>query len=96
MNRMEIDPNRREQRTIMVFLRDRERDIGTAVKTKGDWVGGRFDPTPWSAGEYRCDSVRGRLLYVGGEYAPGISRFVVERILLWDTGEFVYSETGER
>jgi hypothetical protein len=39
--------------------------------------------------------VRGRLPYMTGEYAPGTTRFVVERILTWDSGELLYSEIGE-
>jgi hypothetical protein len=87
-------PGEHEQRTIMVFLRDTERGLGTGYKTQGEWIGGVFDPSPWSNGELRCDSVRGPLLHMGGDYLRGTSRFVVERIVVWDTGETVYSETG--
>lgn len=85
----------REQRTVVVFLRDRERGLGTGYKTRAEWIGGEFDDSPWRQGEFRCDSVRGRMLYNGGEYPAGETRFTIERIVVWDTGETVYSETGD-
>jgi hypothetical protein len=30
-----------------------------------------------------------------GEHAAGTTRFVIERILTWETGELLYSEVGE-
>jgi hypothetical protein len=81
-----------EERTIVVFFHDTLRDLVTAYKTKGCWIDGSFDPRPWSEGELRCDSVRGSLMYQAGDHPAGRSRFVVERILLWETGELVYSE----
>lgn len=82
-------------RTIMVFLRDTERGIGNGYKTRGSWREGGFDPSPWREGEYRCDCARGPLLYYGsGAFPCGDSRFLIERIVVWDTGETVYSECG--
>lgn len=83
-----------EHRTIMVFLRDTVRGYGTGYKTQGHWVDGAFDPREWRSGAKRCDSVRGPMLYLSGEFPPGESRFVIERIVVWDTGETVYSEIG--
>ncbi len=83
-----------DQRTIMVFLRDRERGLGTAYKTTGLWREGHFDANEWREGEYRCDCVRGPLLYSSGAFPCGDSRFAIERIVVWDTGETVYSECG--
>jgi hypothetical protein len=84
-----------ERRTVMVFLRDRERGLGTGYKTSGVWRDGRFDDAPWREGEYRCDCVRGPFLYHGSDGFPcGDSRFLVERIVVWETGETVYSECG--
>lgn len=83
-----------EPRTIMVFLRDTERDLGTGYKTTGSWREGRFDDTPWREDEYRCDCVRGPLLYGSGTFPCGDSRFVVERVVVWDSGETIYSECG--
>jgi hypothetical protein len=81
-----------EERTIMVFLRDRQRDLGTGYKTKGIWRHGRFDASTWREGEKGCDCVRGPLLYGSGVYPCGNSRFLIERIVVWDTGETVHSE----
>ena len=83
-----------EERSIMVFLRDTETDLGTGYKTHGIWREGTFDPAPWSEGEYRCDCARAEILHGAGEFPCGTSRFVVERIVVWDTGETVYSECG--
>lgn len=84
-----------DRRTIMVFVRDTEEDIGTGYKTTGTWREGLFDSSPWREGEYRCDCVRGPMLYYGSDEFPcGNSRFLVERIVVWDTGETVYSECG--
>ena len=83
-----------EPRTIMVFVRDTEGGLGTGYKTRGMWREGRFDDTPWREGEYRCDCARGPLLYASGTFPCGDSRFVVERIVVWDSGETVYSESG--
>ena len=83
-----------EERTIMVFLRDTERGLGIGYKTRGAWQGGTFDDRPWSEGDHRCDCVRARIVY-GSDDAPcGSTRYVVERIVVWDTGETVYSECG--
>lgn len=78
----------------MVFLRDTVRDLGTGYKTRGTWRQDAFDHTPWSAGEYRCDCVRGEILHGKKDLPCGDSRFLVERIVVWDTGETVYSECG--
>jgi hypothetical protein len=83
-----------EEKTIMVFLRDTERGFGTGYKTKGHWVDGVFDATLWATGEKRCDAVRGPLLYLSGDFAAGTTRFAIERIVVWETGETVYTETG--
>jgi hypothetical protein len=83
-----------DRRTIMVFLRDRERELGTGYKTTGTWCEGRFDGTAWRGGELRCDCARGPLLYGSGSFPCGHSRFLIERIVVWDTGETVYSECG--
>jgi len=84
-----------ESRTVMVFLRDTERGLGTGYKTAGDWRDGRFDDSAWREGAYRCDCARGPLLHPKGTFPCGTSRFVVERIVTWDAGATVYSETGE-
>jgi hypothetical protein len=81
-----------ERRTIMVFLRDRERELGSGYKTTGTWRNGRFDDAPWREGEFRCDCARGPKMYLSGSFPCGDSRFVVERIVVWDSGETVYSE----
>lgn len=78
----------------MVFLRDTERDLGTGYKTKGGWRGGVYDPFPWSEGELRCDCARAGIFYSTGEFDCGRTRFVVERVVVWDTGETVFSECG--
>jgi hypothetical protein len=83
-----------ERRTIMVFIRDLERDLGTGYKTTGGWRGGVFDDAPWREGELRCDCVRGLLLYGSGTFPCGSSRFTIERIVTWNAGETVYSERG--
>ena len=83
-----------EERTIMVFLRDTERDLGTGYKTRGLWRAGVFDASPWSEGEFRDDRARARIFYGIADLPAGRSRFVVERIVEWDTGETVYSECG--
>ena len=75
------------ERTLLVYLRDRERDIGTGFKTRGRVADGRLGDAPWRTGEYACDCVRGAILYGGGEFACGRSRFQVERVFDWDTGE---------
>lgn len=74
------------RRTVMVFLRDRERDIGTGFKTQVALLGGEWDHAPWQTGAFACDCVRGHLLYVGGEFACGTSRFAVEQVVDWQTG----------
>jgi hypothetical protein len=99
MNQMHEDANadQGEQRAVVVFLRDTERGLGTGYKTTGTWREGRFDDSPWSEGEYRCDCARGPLLHWNDTFSCGDSRFRVERIVVWDTGETVYSESpGER
>jgi hypothetical protein len=82
----------RDERTIMVFLRDRERDLGTGYKTRGLWQGGAFAAEPWRSGEFACDCTRGPMLYGRGDFACGAERFPIERIVVWDTGETVYAE----
>jgi len=84
-----------DRRPILVFLRDTARDLGTAYKTQGFWDAGAFDAHDWSAGEYACDCSRGLIFYGSGEFACGGSRFVLERILEWDTGETLYSPDAE-
>ena len=83
-----------DERTVMVFLRDTERDLGTGYKTAGTWREGRFDASAWREGGKRCDCVRGPMLYGSGTYPCGHARFLIERIVVWDTGETVYSECG--
>ena len=80
------------ERPILVFFRDTERGLGIGFKTKGVWHDGRFDEAPWSEGEFRCDCARSRLIYPAAEIACGRERFVIERIVIWDTGETIYSE----
>lgn len=75
------------QRTVMVFLRDRERDIGTGFKTRVTVAAGRWDDGQWRDGAYACDCVRGHILYVGGDFACGTSRFVVEQVVDMESGE---------
>lgn len=82
------------ERAVMVFVRDLERGLRNGRKTRARWVDGRFDDAPWREGPYRCDCARGALLYGGEGWACGRTRFVVERIVVWDTGETVYSECG--
>lgn len=89
-----LDPKRGDERTIMVFVRDTERDLVAAHKSQGRWQGGAFDDSPWAEGEFRCDCARARFVYSSGEYPCGSSRFLVERIVLWETGETVYQEHG--
>ncbi|HEX6909907.1 MAG TPA: hypothetical protein VF142_05920, partial [Longimicrobium sp.] len=59
----------------------------TGFKTRGLAAYGCLDDTPWRTGEYACDCVRGAILYGGGTFACGRSRFVVERVFDWNTGE---------
>lgn len=81
------------EQVVMVFLRDRARGLGTGYKMRLPQPEGAFDVEPWqSGGAFACDSVRGPMLYGNGEFEAGEGRFVVERIVLWDTGETVYSE----
>jgi hypothetical protein len=79
---------------VMVFLRDTLRDAGFGYKMRGTWQDGVLETTIWESGEYACDCARGRLLDPSGEYACGTERFVIERIVAWNTGEALYSETG--
>ncbi|HEX6068456.1 MAG TPA: hypothetical protein VFZ18_01490 [Longimicrobiaceae bacterium] len=81
-----------EERPIVVFFRDAERDLGFGYKTSGSWRDGVFDASPWSTGEFRCDCARAGLLYRTGSFACGQRRFRIERIDVWETGETVYSE----
>ena len=81
------------ERTLLVYLRDRERDIGTGFKVRGLVADGAFDDAPWRTGEYACDCVRGAILY-GGEFACGRSRFQVERVFVWDTGQELRVDPG--
>jgi hypothetical protein len=81
-----------DERLIMVFLRDHERNLGTGYKTRGLWRDGVFDAEPWRSGEFACDCLRGPMLYGQGEFACGAERFQVERIVVWDTGDTVYTE----
>jgi hypothetical protein len=81
-----MDLPKQAQRTVMVFLRDRERDIGTGFKTRVTLVDGELDYEPWRTGEYACDCVRGNILYVGGRFACGTSRFAVEQVLDYESG----------
>jgi hypothetical protein len=81
-----------DERLIVVFLRDYERDLGTGYKTRGLWRGGVFDAEPWRSGEFACDCLRGPMLYGQGRFACGAERFRIERIVVWDTGETVYME----
>jgi hypothetical protein len=78
------------RRTVMVFIRDRERDLGTGFKTRGTVTAGEFDDAPWQAGEFACDCARGSILYGGGEFPCGTSRFVIEQVLDWETGESLH------
>jgi hypothetical protein len=82
----------RREHDVVVFLRDTRTALGVGCKLKGTWVDGGFDDSSWRLGEHRCDCARGRLFYTRGPHPCGRSRFVVERILRWDTGETVYSE----
>jgi hypothetical protein len=88
------DPASGEERTVMVFIRDTKRDLGFGYKTRGSWRGGVFDPSLWAEGDNRCDCARARLVYRSGEYPCGTTRFVIERVVTWDTGDTVYSECG--
>ena len=78
---------------VMVFFRDTERGVGVGYKMRGAWSDGVLDTTAWQSGEYACDCARGRLLDAAGEFACGAQRFVIERIVAWNTGETLYSET---
>ena len=80
------------EQPILVFFRDLERGLGIGYKTKGVWRDGQFDETSWSEGELRCDCARGRLIYPAEEIACGRERFVIERMVIWDSGETIYSE----
>jgi len=81
-----------DERIVMVFLRDRVRDLATGYKTRGTWIGGGFDDGPWRTGDRACDCVRGPMLYGGRQFACGAERFRIERIVVWDTGEEVFAE----
>lgn len=81
----------------MVFLRDRERDIGTGYKTRAALIDGQWDDEPWRSGAYACDCVGGHILYVGGRYACGTSRFAVEQVVDCDSGrEWPVDPAAER
>ena len=81
-------------RTLMVRIRDRERDIATGYKTRGSVDGGRFDDAPWRSGELACDCVRGRIVYGGGAFPCGGTRFRVEEVFDWETGEALRVDPG--
>jgi hypothetical protein len=87
MNMVDVD-----ERIVMVFLRDRVRDLATGYKTRGTWIGGRFDDGSWRTGDRACDCVRGPMLYGGRQFDCGAERFRIERIVVWDTGEEVFTE----
>lgn len=82
-----MDASHQAQRTVMIFIRDKERDIGTGFKTRVTLVDGELDYDAWQNGEYACDCVRGHILYVGGRFACGTSRFVVEQVVDYESGE---------
>ena len=81
-------------RTLMVRIRDRERDIATGFKTRAAVTRGRFDHDPWRTGEFACDCVRGRIVYGGGDFACGVARFRVEQVFDWQTGEMLHVDAA--
>lgn len=80
----------------MVFLRDRARDIGTGYKTRIPVPDGVPDESAWTEGELACDCTRGRILYGGGAFACGTSRFVVEQIVDCEDGRVWRPAVPER
>lgn len=80
--------------TLLVYLYDRERDLRTAFKTRGRSQGGSFDGGAWCTGEFACDCVRGAILYGGGTFCCGVSRFRVETVFEWDSGTELRVDPG--
>lgn len=82
---------------ILVYLRDTVVGVTFACKTDGTWHEGIFDDQPWIRGDRRCDCQRGPLVYPGRDFTCGEDRFLVERIVLWETGETIHAgEMGSR
>ena len=79
---------------IVVFIRDTQTNLRTGYKTRSAVRDGDVDVTKWATGEFRCDCARAPLVHGPGEYECGETRFVIDRIVLWDTGETIYSESG--